>query len=128
VIYSVAFTTVAWLITAYVGSQTSRERLVEFYQKVHPSGPGWAPIRAAAGITEAEAAQHSDHLGKATIGWIAGCLTIWSSLLGTGEFLYGRTQQALLLGAVLVVSGSVLIYVMNTLWDTRSAGARSPSL
>jgi solute:Na+ symporter, SSS family len=116
VIYSVAFTTIAWLITAYAGSQTSRERLVAFYRKVHPSGPGWTPIRVEAGVTAAEAAQHSDHLGKATIGWVAGCLTIWSSLLGTGEFLYGRTPQALLLGAVFVVSGGVLIYVMNTLW------------
>src|SRR6185369_16259663 len=116
VIYSVAFTTVAWLVTAFVGAQTTRERLVEFYRKVHPSGPGWTPIREAAGITTADAAQHSDHLGKATIGWIAGCLTIWSSLLGTGEFLYGRMQPAMLLALVFVVSGGVLIYVMNTLW------------
>jgi len=124
VIYSVAFTTIAWLVTAYAGAQTSRERLVEFYRKVHPSGPGWTTIRQAAGITEAEAAQHSDHLGKATLGWIAGCLTIWSSLLGTGEFLYGRTAQALVLGAVFLVSGGVLIYVMNTLWASSAAYER----
>jgi len=118
VIYSVAFTTAAWLLTAFFGAQTSRERLVEFYRKVHPSGPGWTLIRIAAGVSEAEAARRSDHLGKATLGWVAGCLTIWSSLLGTGEFLYGRLQPALLLGLVFVVSGVVLIYVMNTLWTT----------
>jgi Na+/proline symporter len=56
VIYSVAFTTIAWLVTAFVGTQTTRERLIEFYRKVHPSGPGWEPIRAAAGISVAEAA------------------------------------------------------------------------
>src|SRR5215471_2815307 len=121
VIYSVAFTTVAWIVTAYVGSQTSRERLIEFYRKVHPSGPGWTRIREAAGVSPAEAALRSDHLGKATIGWVAGCLTIWSSLLGTGQFLYGRTQPALLLMAVFVVSGGVLIYVMNTLWTAQAS-------
>ena len=121
VIYSVAFTTIAWLVTAFVGAPTTRERLIAFYRKVHPSGPGWEPIRAAAGVTPAEAALHSDHLGKATLGWIAGCLTIWSSLLGTGEFLYGRTQPALMLMAVFVVSGAVLIYVMNTLWAPSSS-------
>jgi hypothetical protein len=126
VIYSVAFTTVAWLVTAFVGAQTSRERLIEFYRKVHPSGPGWTPIRIAAGVSAAEAAQHSDHLGKATLGWIAGCLTIWSSLLGTGEFLYGRMQPALLLGLVFIVSGSVLIYVMNTLWAPASSTQLQP--
>jgi len=124
VIYSVAFTTAAWLITAFAGAPTSRERLVEFYRKVHPAGPGWTPIRIAAGVSEAEAARHSDHLGKAAVGWIAGCLTIWSSLLGTGQLLYGRIQPAIVLALVFVISGSVLIYVMNTLWAHEQS--RSP--
>ena len=38
-------------------------------------------------------------MGKATIGWIAGCLTIWSSLFAIGNFLYGRYQLALILTA-----------------------------
>jgi solute:Na+ symporter, SSS family len=111
------------LITAFVGAQTSRERLVAFYHQVHPAGPGWMPIRIAAGVSESEAAAHSDDLGRATLGWIAGCLTIWSALFATGEFLYGRTPQALGLTAVFVVSGATLIYVMNTLWDS---GANAP--
>jgi len=120
VIYSVAFTTVAWLITAFVGGQTSRERLVAFYRKVYPAGPGWTPIRIAAGVSEAEAAAQSDDLGRATLGWIAGCLTIWSALFATGEFLYGRTAPALGLTAVFIVSGATLIYVMNRLWDPKA--------
>jgi len=121
VIYSVAFTTVAWLLTAYVGSPTSRDQLVAFYRKVHPAGPGWTPIRIEAGVTVAEAARHSDHIGKAALGWVSGCLTIWSSLFATGQFLYGRTGAGLLLTAVFVVSGSVLIYVMRTLYSDTPA-------
>ena len=68
-------------------------------------------------MTEAEAARHSDHMGKATLGWVAGCLTIWSSLFAIGNFLYGRTQLALTLTAVFIVSGLVLINVTNHLWD-----------
>jgi len=100
-----------------VTAPTSRERLVEFYRKVHPSGPGWRVIREAAGISEAEAARHSDPMGKAMLGWIAGCLTIWSSLFAIGNFLYGRTSLALVQTAVFVVSGLTLLYVVNTLWD-----------
>jgi Na+/proline symporter len=127
VLYSVAFTTVAWLLTAFLGPQTSRDRLVAFYRKVHPAGGGWTPIREAAGISAAEAALHSDHLGKATAGWIAGCLTIWSGLFATGEFLYGRNGLALLLTGIFVVSGAVLVYVVNTLWQPLDAltGQRS---
>jgi len=120
VIYSVAFTTIAWLVTAFAGAPTSRDRLIAFYKKVHPAGPGWTKVREEAGVTAAEAALHSDNLGKAALGWIAGCLTIWSSLFATGELLYGRTPSALLLGAVFVVSGAVLLFVVNTLWDKPS--------
>jgi Na+/proline symporter len=120
VIYSVALTTAAWLVTAFVSAQTSRDRLVAFYRKVHPAGPGWTPVRVAAGVSAAEAAAHSDHLGRATVGWIAGCLTIWSALFATGEFLYGRMPQACALSAVFIVSGGVLTYVMNTLWEGQS--------
>ena len=118
VIYSVAFTTTAWLLTAFVGNPTSRDTLIAFYRKVHPAGPGWTRVRLEAGVTAAEAALHSDHLGKAAIGWIAGCLTIWSALFATGEFLYGRTQPAIVLTVVFAISGSVLVYVLNTLWAT----------
>jgi len=87
---------------------------------VYPAGPGWTPIRIAAGVSEAEAAAQSDDLGRATLGWIAGCLTIWSALFATGEFLYGRTAPALGLTAVFIVSGATLIYVMNRLWDPKA--------
>jgi hypothetical protein len=118
VIYSVVFTTAVWMLTAFVGNPTSRDTLIAFYRKVHPAGPGWTRIRLDAGVSEAEAALHSDHLGKATLGWIAGCLTIWSSLFATGELLYGRTRPAVILLLVFVVSGSTLLYVVNTLWTT----------
>lgn len=121
VIASVAFTTVCWLITAFVTPPTSREQLMAFYRKVHPSGPGWTRIREAAGITAAEAARQGDHLGLATVGWVSGCTVIWSSLFAIGNFLYGRLTLAWLLTATFVVSGLVLIYVINHLWDRPAA-------
>jgi Na+/proline symporter len=123
VLYSVALTTFCWLVAAYLTPPTSRERLISFYRKVHPSGPGWRVIREAAGITEAEGALESDRMGQATIGWIAGCLTIWSSLFATGNFLYGRYPLAFLLTGVFIVSGLVLISVINRLWDPHVAPA-----
>jgi Na+/proline symporter len=120
VIYSVAFTTAAWMLTAFAGRPTVRDQLIAFYRKTYPAGPGWTRIRVEAGISAAEAARHSDDLGKATLGWIAGCLTIWSSLFATGEFLYGRLQPAVLLTAVFAVSGAVLLYVVNGLWEAKA--------
>ena len=130
VLYSVAITTVCWVITAFFSEQTSRERLISFYKKVHPAGPGWTKIRKAAGVSEAEAALHSDHMGMATMGWLSGCAVIWSSLFAIGNFLYGRTQAAVILSGIVVVSGFTLIYVVNHLWSggegVKSSGKAPP--
>ena len=123
VVFSVVFTTTCWVLAAFVSAPTSRERLIAFYRKVHPAGPGWTIIREAAGVSETEGKLHSDRMGQATLGWIAGCATIWSSLFAIGNFLYGRTQTALLLSAVFVVSGLTLLFVVNRLWDRDVAPA-----
>ena len=44
-------------------------------------------------------------------------MTIWSSLFAIGNILYGRYQLAVILLAIFVVNGSILIVVINSLWD-----------
>ncbi len=125
----VGITTLAWLITAYVGPETDRATLIAFYQKVKPAGPGWTEIRREAGVDEAEANQEN-RLGAAFAGWISGCLVIWSSLFAIGNFLYSagdpsRLQTAWILTGVFAVSGFVLLKVTRQLWaDSTAAEAR----
>ncbi|HET8550044.1 MAG TPA: sodium:solute symporter family protein [Bryobacteraceae bacterium] len=115
---TVLFTTVCWLITAYLGPRTDRATLVEFYRKVHPFGPGWRRIRAEAGVTDAEVHEwaRTDNIPLALIGWLAGSIVIWSSLFTVGNFLYGRLEYTFALLAVFVVSGLVLLSVIRRLW------------
>src|SRR5690606_22134501 len=98
VLWTVALTTLTWLVTAFVSTPTSRERLVEFYRKVQPAGPGWAAIRREAGIDAATG--HGDNLLLASLGWVAGCVAIWSSLFALGNLIYGRWAGAVGLGVV----------------------------
>jgi len=121
VLCSVAFTTFCWVITAFVSTPTQRDKLISFYNKVHPAGPGWTKIRKQAGVSVADAALHGDHMGMAALGWVSGCLVIWSSLFSIGNFLYGRNHSAIFLAAIFLVSGSVLLYVVNHLWDKKGA-------
>ncbi len=115
---TIAFTTVCWLITAYVGPETDRSALVQFYLKVKPFGPGWTAIRIAAGVSEAQAAEYSkeDNIPLATLGWVAGTIVIWAGLFTVGNFLYGRMETAYMLLGVLLVSGGVLISVTKRYW------------
>ncbi|MBX9857102.1 MAG: Na+:solute symporter [Gemmatimonadaceae bacterium] len=124
-IVQVGITTVAWLITAFVGPTTERATLVSFVQKVKPVGPGWTAIRAEAGVSDSEVAEEN-RIGLAFAGWVSGCLVIWSSLFAIGNFLYApgdasRLNDAWLLTGVFVVSGVVLLQVTRKLWNQRTA-------
>jgi solute:Na+ symporter, SSS family len=121
-IITVAITTVCWLLAAYLAPQTDRQTLIEFYRKVRPAGPGWEAIRQEAGISKGEAAKTGDSIPLALVGWVAGCTVIWSSLFTVGNFLYGRTGYALALAAVFLVSGLVLLGVINRLWSGGKGG------
>jgi len=113
---TVAITTVAWVITAYLGPKTDMNTLIEFYKKVRPGGPGWGPVRKAAGLSVEEMRNKEDNFPMALIGWTCGCAMIWSSLFLVGNILYGRTGYAVMCGAVFVVSGTVVIRIVNKLW------------
>jgi Na+/proline symporter len=124
-IVQVGITTAAWLITAFVGPTTERATLVSFVQKVKPVGPGWAAIRAEAGVSDSEVAE-ANHIGLAFAGWVSGCLVIWSALFAIGNFLYApgdpsRLNDAWLLTGVFAVSGVVLLQVTRKLWNERTA-------
>ncbi len=119
-IITIAVTTVCWLLAAYFAPQTDRKTLIDFYGKVRPAGPGWEPIRIEAGISKEEAAKTGDSIPLALVGWVTGCAMIWSSLFTVGNFLYGRYDYALALGAVFVVSGIMLLKVINKLWTDKS--------
>ncbi len=124
-IWQVGITTIAWLVTAYVGPVTDRATLISFVQKVKPAGPGWTEIRKAAGISDAEVALEN-RVGGALAGWISGCVLIWSALFAIGNFLYApgdpsRWPAAWMLLGVFVVSGLVLLRVTKQLWADSTA-------
>ncbi len=120
-ILTVIFTTICWVITAYLAPKTDRKILYEFYQKVRPFGPGWERIRKELGISKEEAAATHENIPMGLLGWVAGCTTIWSALFAVGNYLYGRMDYAGILLGVFLVSGIVLIKVVNRLWDNNGS-------
>ena len=117
---TIAFTTLCWVITAFVGPQTDHDVLRAFYKKVKPFGPGWRKFREDEHISAEEVAT-GENIPLALLGWVCGCSAIWSSLFTIGNFLYGRIGYALICGAVFAVSGSILVRVINHLWQKAGA-------
>jgi hypothetical protein len=120
-VLTVIATTICWVLAAYLAPPTDRETLLAFYRTVKPAGPGWASIRAQAGLTPDQLAEAGDSLPLALLGWVAGCTSIWASLFTVGNFLYGRTTMAWFLLAVFLVSSAVLIFIINRVWSPRKA-------
>ena len=118
-VITVAFTTVCWVIMAFAGPQTDEATLVDFYRRVSPIGPGWRYIRSIAGVSKAEATEYArrDNIPLAFLGWSAGCAMIWSALFSVGNYLYGRMGLAAALLAVFLVTGTIVIRVVNRLWS-----------
>ena len=110
---TIAVTTACWVVTAYVGPQTDRAVLVEFYRKVRPFGPGWAVIAREAGAVDPRT---EDNIPLALLGWVAGCTAIWSALFCVGNVLYQRPAQALALAVVFAGSSAVLAHATRKLW------------
>ena len=108
---TVAITTVAWIVTAFVTKPTERAKLVSFYRLVRPAGPGWGTIPQEAGVGKA-----ADSLANAGLGWVLGCVFIYSALFGTGSLLYGRVSIALFWIAGFLVSGFGLLKLVPSMW------------
>ena len=73
-----------------------------------------APVRAAAAPGGA-----TDSLAEAGLGWVLGCLLVYSALFGVGSALYGRWPQALLWGVAGLISAAGLARLLPRLWRTR---------
>jgi Na+/proline symporter len=108
---TVALTTVIWLIVTWMTRPTDSQTLERFYLQTHPTGPGWAPVRRTVGVPSS-----SDNIGFALVGWVAGCVFVYSTLLGAGHILLKHTAAATTCSVAAVVSGVMLWRTLPRLW------------
>ena len=120
-IIGVGITTAVWIAVAILGPQNERAVLESFYRLVRPAGPGWAAIRASTGLPPSP-----DSLPMQMLGWMLGCLLVYSALFGTGSFLYGRTTAGWVWTAAFVISAIGLARLLPRIWRSTQDDTRSP--
>jgi len=111
-IIGVAITTVAWVVTAYVTAPTDQAVLVNFYKLVRPSGKGWEPVRAEAGVGISK-----DRTADSVLGWVLGCVMVYAGLFGIGSFLYGRLPQTAVFAVAFVACAYGLSKLLPRIWE-----------
>lgn len=101
-------TTVVWIVAAYLTPPTSDEKLIEFYQKIKPAGPGWSPIREKAAERGIRLSSGNGQLPLELLCFLIGCFTVYSTLFATGYWIYGQTSSALIASVIAVLGGLFL--------------------
>jgi solute:Na+ symporter, SSS family len=105
---TVATTTIVWVAVTFSTPPASEAALEAFYAKVRPAGPGWARIRAAAGLPASK-----DSPADALAGWVLGLAAIYGALFATGAFIYGHSGPGALWGAVSVAGVIGLVTIVR---------------
>ena len=104
-------TTIVWVIATFITRPESRETLVKFYRRVHPTVYGWRPIAKL--VPEMPAVR--DVLSNA-FDWLMGVILVYGSLFGIGKIIFGEV----LTGIALLVAAGVAGYLI--FWDLSRRG------
>jgi hypothetical protein len=116
---TVGITTVVWLSVTFLTGAEPIEKLVAFYRKVQPEGPGWSKIAASAGL------QRSTASGGLTVqfaNWFLGCVLIYAFLFGIGYVIFGEMLKgaACLLGGV-TAGALIMRNLQHASWQPAAA-------
>jgi SSS family solute:Na+ symporter len=115
-VVTVVTTTIVWVAATYLTRPTDRGTLEAFYRLVRPAGPGWAEIRAATGVGASP-----DSLPLALLGWMLGCVFVYSALFGAGSFIYGRVVQGTVFAVFFLLSTIGLVRLLPRMWSSAAS-------
>jgi Na+/proline symporter len=113
---TVAVTTLAWIIVTFATPPEPREKLIAFYRKVRPAGPGWNAVAKMAGQVE----RPSESLGVQFVNWLLGCTLIYASVFGIGNLVFKEwLVGGAWLGAAAVAAGLITRNLSRADWITK---------
>ena len=102
---TVGITTLVWIAVTFMTKPEPREKLIAFYRRVRPEGPGWNGVAAEAGLSESHA---KGRLSLQFANWILGCAMIYGSLFGIGKLIFKEWGLGLLYLLVAIVAGVLI--------------------
>ena len=102
---TVGITTIVWITVTMLTRAEPVEKLVSFYRRVQPEGPGWNEIAAQAGLSASHA---QGRLSLQLINWILGCALIYGSLFGIGKLIFKEWALGLIYLLVAIVAGVLI--------------------
>src|ERR1041385_5206760 len=122
---TVAVTTFVWLVVTFLTEAEPADKLVAFYRRVRPEGPGWNRVAAIAGFAGAHA---EGRLATQFFNWFLGCALIYGALFGIGKLIFKEWLIALVYLAVAVSAGLLISWNLSRVgWKTGADSELEPS-
>lgn len=103
-VYSVAVTTVGWLIVTFATKPENDAILLSFYRKVQPASFGWKKLLDKYPGEQQSIGQLPKEIGLMLVGTVM----IYSALFATGFFIYGNIKFGVI-AAIISIFGSAII-------------------
>jgi SSS family solute:Na+ symporter len=121
---TVAVSTVAWIAVTFATSPEPDSKLVSFYTRVRPGGPGWARIAELAGFGREPIAGGA----LAWTNWIAGIIAVYATLFGIGKIVFGYIKPGITLLIIAILAFAWIARAMRLMQrEETSRGAFSRS-
>ena len=102
---TVGVTSVVWITVTFMTNAEPTDKLIAFYRRVRPEGPGWNGIAAQAGLSAAHA---QGRLSLQFLNWILGCALIYGSLFGIGKLIFKEWGLGSLYLLIAIIAGVLI--------------------
>jgi SSS family solute:Na+ symporter len=96
-------TTLAWLITIFITKPVEENKLLDFYRRVHPGGPGWKKISSVLPDVKSDSGY-----AYLFINWINGIILVYLFLFGIGDIILGDYTMGLIYILLGLAAGTVI--------------------
>lgn len=103
--FTVAFTTVVWLLTTFLTRPENPETLRKFYDRVKPDGY-WEPVARSEGGKR-------NNLLPLFVCWLASIAMTYGILFMTGKIIFREWKEAAIYGAIVLVATWILSRMMK---------------
>ena len=84
----VLITTIVWLLVTFMTKPDDDQKLIEFYKKTRPGGPGWKRIVNLPDFKNEKGYNKTWAVPRGILCMLVGCLAIYSALFTTGYFIF----------------------------------------
>jgi len=113
----VLITTIVWLLVTFMTKPDDDQKLIEFYKKTRPGGPGWKRIVNLPDFKNEKGYNKTWAVPRGILCMLVGCLAIYSALFSTGYFIYGELNLGLILLSSTIIFSILLFNLSKTLFN-----------